>query len=68
MRSARHREGLYIVMKLIGGPSLDRKLGGFVADGKAPARLVKTLAEAVHCAHQRGDPAPGPEAVQGHDR
>jgi serine/threonine-protein kinase len=49
----RHHEGLYIVMKLIGGPSLDRKLGGFAADGKAQARLVKTLAEAVHCAHQR---------------
>lgn len=48
-----HHKGLYIVMKLIGGPSLERELGGFAADGKAPARLVKTLAEAVHCAHQR---------------
>ena len=48
-----HHEGLYIEMKLIGGPSLDRKLGGFVADGKALARLVRTLAEAVHYAHQR---------------
>jgi eukaryotic-like serine/threonine-protein kinase len=46
-------EGLFLVRKLIGGPSLDRKLGGF-ADGKAPARLVKTLADAVHNAHQRG--------------
>ena len=46
-------EGLYLVRKLIGGPSLNRKLGGF-ADGKAPARLVKTLADAVHCAHLRG--------------
>ncbi len=48
-----HHEGLCIVMKLIGGRSLDQELGGFVADGKALARLVKTLAEAVHYAHQR---------------
>jgi serine/threonine-protein kinase len=46
-------EGFYLVRKLIGGPSLDRMHGGF-ADGKAPARLVKTLAAAVNCAHQRG--------------
>jgi eukaryotic-like serine/threonine-protein kinase len=46
-------EGLYLVRELIDGPSLDRKLGGF-ADGKAPARLVKTLADAVHHAHRRG--------------
>jgi serine/threonine protein kinase len=43
----------YIVMKLIGGPSLDRELGGFAVDLKAATRLVKTLAEAVHSAHQR---------------
>jgi serine/threonine-protein kinase len=46
-------EGLFLVRKLIGGPSVDRKLGG-LDDGNAPARLVKTLAEAVNCAHQRG--------------
>ena len=40
-------------MKPIEGPSLDRKLGGF-ADGKTPARLVKTLADSVHDTHQRG--------------
>jgi serine/threonine-protein kinase len=45
---------LYIGMKLIGGPSLDRKRGEFTADLKASARLVKTLAEAVHYAHRRG--------------
>jgi serine/threonine protein kinase len=45
---------LYIGMKLIDGPSLDRKLGEFAADPKASARLVKTLAEAVDYAHQRG--------------
>jgi serine/threonine-protein kinase len=44
----------YFSMKLIGGQSLDRKLGEFTADLKASARLVKTLAEAVHHAHQRG--------------
>ena len=33
-------------MKLIRGPSLDRKLGELVDDPKAAARLVKTLAEA----------------------
>jgi serine/threonine protein kinase len=41
-------------MKPIEGPSLDRKLGAFTADLKASARLVKTLAEAVHRVHQRG--------------
>ena len=56
-------EGLYLVRKLIGGPSLDRKLGGF-ADGKAPARLVMTLANAVHDAHHARVPAPGPEPAQ----
>jgi eukaryotic-like serine/threonine-protein kinase len=50
----RQDEHLYIIMKLIGGPSLDRKLGEFAADLKASARLVKTLAEAAHHAHQRG--------------
>jgi serine/threonine protein kinase len=49
-----HHERLYIVMKLIGGPSLDRKLGEFAADLRASVRLVKTLAEAVHHIHQRG--------------
>jgi serine/threonine protein kinase len=44
----------YLVMKLIGGPSLDQTLGEFTADLNASARLVKTLAEAVHFAHQRG--------------
>jgi serine/threonine-protein kinase len=43
----------FIVIKLIGGPSLAWKLGEFTADPKASARLVKTLAEAVHYAHQR---------------
>jgi tetratricopeptide (TPR) repeat protein len=44
----------YFSMKLIGGPSLDRRIGQFTADPKAAARLVRTVAEAVHHAHQRG--------------
>jgi WD40 repeat protein len=41
-------------MKLIGGPSLDKKLADYTADSSAAARLMKTAAEAVHHAHQRG--------------
>jgi serine/threonine protein kinase len=44
----------YIVMKLIDGPNLDRKLGEFADDPKAAARIVKTLAEAVHYVHECG--------------
>ena len=47
-------EQRYFSMKLIGGPSLDRKIGQFTTDPKAAARLVRTVAEAVHHAHQRG--------------
>jgi eukaryotic-like serine/threonine-protein kinase len=45
---------LFIVMKLIDGPSLDRKLGDFIGDPKASAQLVKRMAEAVDHMHQRG--------------
>ena len=44
----------YFSMKLIGGPSLDRKLDRFIDDPKTAARLVRTAAEAVHHAHIRG--------------
>ena len=44
----------YFSMKLVGGPSLEKKLADFAADPKAAATLVKTAAEAVHHAHQRG--------------
>jgi serine/threonine protein kinase len=44
----------FFSMKLVGGPSLEKKLADFAADPKAAARLVKTAAEAVHHAHQRG--------------
>jgi serine/threonine protein kinase len=49
-----HDGQCYIVMKLIDGPNLDRKLGEFGDDPKASARLVKTLAEAVQYVHERG--------------
>ncbi len=49
----KHHDGLYILMKLIDGSSLDRKLGEYTSDLRASVRLVRTLAEAVHCAHQR---------------
>ncbi len=44
----------YFSMKLVGGPSLEKKLSYFATDPKAAARLVKTAAEAVNHAHQRG--------------
>jgi eukaryotic-like serine/threonine-protein kinase len=44
----------YFSMKLIGGPSLEKKLSAYASDPKAAAKLVKTAAEAVHHAHQRG--------------
>jgi WD40 repeat protein/tRNA A-37 threonylcarbamoyl transferase component Bud32 len=49
-----HEGQRYFSMKLIGGPSLDNKLADFSADPRASARLLKTAAEAVHHAHQRG--------------
>jgi serine/threonine protein kinase len=44
----------YFSMKLIGASSLDRKLEEYSSDPGAAARLVATVAEAVHHAHQRG--------------
>ncbi len=49
-----HEGRQYFSMKLVGGPSLEKKLADYAADPKAAARLVKTAAEAVHHAHQRG--------------
>jgi WD40 repeat protein len=49
-----HENRKYFSMKLIGGPSLDRKLADYLRDPKAAAKLVRTAAEAVHHAHQRG--------------
>ena len=50
----RHEERRYFSMKLIDGPSLDKKLGDYSADPQAAARLLAKVAEAVHHAHQRG--------------
>ena len=49
-----HEGRQYFSMKLVGGPSLDKKLADFAADPKSAARLVKKAAAAVHHAHQRG--------------
>jgi WD40 repeat protein len=48
-----HQGQHYYSMKLIEGPNLARERGRF-AEGRAAARLVATVARAVHYAHQRG--------------
>ena len=49
-----HEERRYFSMKLIGGPSLDRKLSIFPSDAIAAARLVGTVAERCTTPHRRG--------------
>jgi eukaryotic-like serine/threonine-protein kinase len=49
-----HNGQHYFSMKLIEGASLVREMGGFTADPRAAARLIATVARAVHHAHQRG--------------
>jgi tetratricopeptide (TPR) repeat protein len=49
-----HQNGHYFSMKLIAGGSLDKQLPAFTADPRAAARLVATVAQAIHHAHQRG--------------
>jgi serine/threonine protein kinase len=44
----------YFSMQLVDGVSLDRRIEMFRGDPRAAARLVATVAEAVHHAHQRG--------------
>src|SRR5262249_36281238 len=44
----------YFSMRLIAGEGLDRRLAAYRDDPAAAARLVATVAEAVHHAHQRG--------------
>ena len=44
----------YFCMKLIGGPCLSRTLASYSADPQSAARLMVTVSEAVHHAHQRG--------------
>jgi len=49
-----HEGQSYFSMKLIDGPSLERKLTDYASDPKAAARLMTQAAQAVHHAHQRG--------------
>jgi WD40 repeat protein/tRNA A-37 threonylcarbamoyl transferase component Bud32 len=49
-----HREHPYFSMKLIEGASLAARLMEFADDPRAAARLVATVARAVHYAHQHG--------------
>ena len=49
-----HHGQRYFTMKLIRGSSLDRKLADYIENPTVAARLIKTAAEAVHHAHQRG--------------
>ncbi len=44
----------YFSMKLIGGPCLSRTLSSYTANPQNAAKLMVTIAEAVHHAHQRG--------------
>jgi WD40 repeat protein/tetratricopeptide (TPR) repeat protein len=49
-----HRGQHYYAMKLIEGSGLNLHLPRFVADPRAAAKLLATVARAVHHAHQRG--------------
>ena len=50
----RHEEQHYFSMRLVEGGSLAREVPRFKDDPKAAARLLTTVARAVHHAHQRG--------------
>jgi len=45
---------LYFSMKLVDGQSLSRRVRHFAGEPEAAARLLVTIARAVHYAHQRG--------------
>jgi len=49
-----HDGNRYFSMKLIGGPCLQKVLARYAADPNAAAKLMATVSEAVHHAHQRG--------------
>jgi eukaryotic-like serine/threonine-protein kinase len=49
-----HRGRHFFSMKLIAGAGLDKRLAEFADDLRGIARLVSTIAEAIHHAHQRG--------------
>jgi WD40 repeat protein/serine/threonine protein kinase len=49
------QEGVYyLALEYVNGGSLDQHLAGTPQDPRAAARLIETLARAVHHAHQRG--------------
>ena len=49
-----HRGRHFFSMKLIAGTGLDKRFAEFADDPRGTARLVSTIAEAIHHAHQRG--------------
>jgi WD40 repeat protein len=49
-----HASGPYLVLEWMEGGSLDRKLAGKPQPARQAARLVESLARAIHHAHQRG--------------
>jgi serine/threonine protein kinase/WD40 repeat protein len=49
-----HSGQLYFSMKLIEGGNLSSRIGSFAGDPKSFARLLATVARAVHFAHARG--------------
>jgi tetratricopeptide (TPR) repeat protein len=44
----------YLVLEYVAGGGLDRRLAGQLQDPRESARLIETLARAIHYAHQRG--------------
>lgn len=49
-----HDGHAYYAMKLIDGPSLRERIGDYAGNAEEAARIVITVARAVHHAHQRG--------------
>ena len=48
-------EGMgYLVLEYVAGGGLDRRLAGALHDPRDSARLIETLARAIHSAHQQG--------------
>jgi serine/threonine-protein kinase len=50
----RHQGHAFFSMKLIGGGNLSRHLGRYLNDPHATARLIATVARAIHFAHRKG--------------
>ncbi|WP_165228948.1 serine/threonine-protein kinase [Aquisphaera insulae] len=49
-----HKGHAYFSMKLIGGGNLGRRIGRYLDDPEAAARLMATVARTIHHAHRRG--------------